>query len=132
MNILLTYAMLLTGHLSVYFYFKNNFKYLKFLNFNRSFNTTEDRYIEKPKLQLKEKENTVDLTDNFEHKKHVLLNKSLKHLEFIAEFEMYLDQKTLKNFSVEFLQEFEKIKIEAQLSALKNTTQLTTLARMAA
>ncbi|MFK7833630.1 MAG: hypothetical protein AB8B52_10160 [Winogradskyella sp.] len=130
MNTLLIYAMLLLGHLCVYFYFKNNFKYLNFLNFNNHLDSVKDRCIEKPKSQLNQ--NTHIITDSVEDNKHVLLKKSLRHLEFIAEFEMYLEQKKLKNFSVEFLQEFEKIKIEAQLSALKTTNQLNTTTRMAA
>ena len=45
---------------------------------------------------------------------------------------MYLEEKTLNNFSIEFLQEFEQIKIEAQLSTLKATSQLNNGVKMAA
>ena len=45
---------------------------------------------------------------------------------------MYLENKNCKNFPVEFLQEFEKIKIEAQLSILQTTSQLTNYSKIAA
>lgn len=54
----------------------------------------------------------------------ILLNKSLKHLEFISNFEIYLERATHKNFSIEFLQEFEKIKSHAQKITLKTVNEL--------
>jgi len=91
MNVSLTYIMLFLGHLCVCFYFN------------------KDIQFKKPKLQSKQKPNTLVVPDNIEHNKHFLLSKNLKHLELIANFEMYLEQKTLKDFSLEFLQEFEQI-----------------------
>ncbi|WP_299120340.1 hypothetical protein [uncultured Winogradskyella sp.] len=129
MNALFMYVILLLGHLCVYFYFKNN---LRFLSVSNDSYTVKDIYIEKLPLKQKQDLETVSLTKKMEDNKHILLNKSLRHLEFIAEFEMYLERKTSKNFSAEFLQEFEQIKIEAQLTALKTTNQLNTIAKMAA
>ena len=64
------------------------------------------------------------MTNKVEDNNYAILNKSLKHLEFISQFEMYLDEKHYKNFSIEFLQEFKKIKQEAQLTTLKTTNKL--------
>lgn len=63
---------------------------------------------------------TVKIVDN----DHFELNKNLKHLEFISQFEMYLEERNYKNFSIEFLQAFEKMKHNVQLTTLKATKQL--------
>ncbi|MBT8325834.1 MAG: hypothetical protein KJO96_11095, partial [Winogradskyella sp.] len=55
---------------------------------------------------------------------YMLLDKSLKHLEFISQFESYLDTKNSEKFPAEFLQEFENIKREAQIATIKTTQQL--------
>jgi hypothetical protein len=48
-----------------------------------------------------------------------VLQNNLKQLDFIASFEMNLDRNKVNNYSLDFLQEFEKIKYFAQ----KNTIQ---------
>lgn len=124
MSTLFISAILLLGHLSFYFYFKNDF--------NRCF--TLLGHQKNVKGQSIQNENVVvsKLTNNILENKKILLHKSLRQLEFISEFEMYLEKNTIKNFSLEFLQEFEQIKIEAQLSTLKTTSQLNSNLKMAA
>lgn len=63
---------------------------------------------------------------------NITLNKNLKHLEFISQFEMYLEERNYKNFSIEFLQAFEKMKYNVQLTTLKATEQLNHEGLMAA
>ncbi|WP_299102213.1 hypothetical protein [uncultured Winogradskyella sp.] len=124
MTTLLIYGTLLLGHLCVYFYFRNNFK--SFLNSS----SKETLKIEKPKSPeyFRSKNQSTNAVDNT----FVLLNKSLRQLEFISEFEMYLEENTLKNYSLEFLQEFSKIKMEAQLSTLKTTNLINSQVKIAA
>ncbi|WP_407556582.1 hypothetical protein [Winogradskyella sp. 4-2091] len=124
MTTLLIYGTLLLGHLCVYFYFRNNFK--SFLNSS----SKETLKIEKPKSSeyLRSENQSTNAVDNT----FVLLNKSLRQLEFISEFEMYLEENTLKNYSLEFLQEFSKIKMEAQLSTLKTTNLINSQVKIAA
>ena len=124
MTTLLIYATLILGHLCVYFYFRNNFK--SYLNPN------ERRTLKNTQLETKENLSSQNLKNNAVDNKLVLLNKSLRQLEFISEFEMYLEEKTLKNCSLEFLQEFSRIKIEAQLSTLKTTNMLNSQVKIAA
>lgn len=132
MNILLAYFILSLAQLSIYFYLKNNIKNLQFFDYSDYSSPLENEVIEKSNT-IPQKNSVADkFTNNIEEHKLTLLNKSLKHLEFISEFEMYLEDKNYKNFPIEFLQEFEKIKIEAQLSALKSTSQLTNSIQLAA
>jgi len=67
------------------------------------------------KLERNQKLNVSKLEDSLENNSQIILNNSLRQLEFISEFDMYVDTKTLKNVSVEFLIEFKKKKKEAQL-----------------
>lgn len=118
MTTLFIYVIFFLGHLSVFFYFKNTFK--------RNLKPWECRTARKPKLETKNSnENTID-------NKLFLLNKNLRQLEFIAEFELYLEDKTLESCSLEFLQEFNQIKLEAQLSTLKTTSMLNSEIKQAA
>tara|TARA_R110002049_G_scaffold260127_1_gene435970 strand:- start:1085 stop:1417 length:333 start_codon:yes stop_codon:yes gene_type:complete len=110
MSTLFIYTVFLLGHLSIYFYFKNNLSIYT--------NVLENANISSPKLRLLKTDNSIKLTNSIVNEKKMLLQQNLRQLEFINEFEMYLDEKSLKNFSIEFLQEFEQIKIEAQLSTL--------------
>lgn len=124
MSTLFIYAILLIGHLNVYFYFKHTIKSYSNISGNNN--------IQKPQIVLEERVTSLNLTKNILNNKQMLLNKNLRQLEFIFEFEMYLEEKTLKNLSLEFLQEFEKIKTEAQLSTLKTTSQLNNRLKMVA
>ncbi|NRD21854.1 hypothetical protein HNV10_01285 [Winogradskyella litoriviva] len=124
MTTLLIYGTLLIGHLSVYFYFRNNFKSCLILSQRKAKKHSH--------IETKDNLNSKNLKNNAVDNKLVLLNKSLRQLEFISEFEMYLEEKTLKNFSLEFLQEFNKIKIEAQLSTLKTADMITNQVKIAA
>ena len=121
---LFIYGTLLLGHLSVYFYFRNNFK--------TSLIPLERRTVKNTQLETKNSFSSKNLKNNAIDNKLVLLNRNLRQLEFISEFEMYLEEKALKNCSLEFLQEFSKIKIEAQLSTLKTTQMLNSEAKIAA
>ncbi|WP_405575286.1 hypothetical protein [Winogradskyella sp. Asnod2-B02-A] len=124
MSTLFIYTVFLLGHLSVYFYFKNNL--------SLSSNVLENTNKSHSKLTLVETDHSQKVTNSISNNNKMLLQKNLRQLEFINEFEMYLEEKTLNNFSIEFLQEFEQIKIEAQLSTLKATSQLNNGVKMAA
>ncbi|WP_282030447.1 hypothetical protein [Winogradskyella eximia] len=124
MSTLFIYTIFLLGHLSVYFYFKNNL--------SLSSNVLEYNNKSNPQLTIVETNHSQKVTNSIANNKKMLLQKNLRQLEFINEFEMYLDEKSLNNFSIEFLQEFEQIKIEAQLSTLKATSQLNNVVKMAA
>lgn len=54
----------------------------------------------------------------------VMLNRSLKNLEYINQFEEYLYGKKDLEFSSEFLQNFYQLKTEAQLTTLNTTQEL--------
>ncbi|WP_340154391.1 hypothetical protein [uncultured Winogradskyella sp.] len=124
MTTLLIYGTLFLGHLCVYFYFRNSFK---------SYLNPSERNTEKQaRLESNNNFSSQNLKNNAVDNKLVLLNKSLRQLEFISEFEMYLEEKTLENCSLEFLQEFSRIKIEAQLSTLKTTNMLNSQVKLAA
>lgn len=132
MNTVHLFIIILLSQLSIYFYLKNNIKNLRLFNFKDYNSPLPNEVIKKTKLQSKESLSSNKLIKSMEENEHILLNKSLRHLEYISEFEMYLDDKNHENFPVEFLQEFEKIKIEAQLIVLKSTSQLTNSAKLAA
>ncbi|MUU78706.1 hypothetical protein [Winogradskyella endarachnes] len=119
MTTLFVLTIFFLGHLCVFFCFKSSIQKQKITNdyLNRK---------ELTKNRISELENTA--IDN----KRLLLNKNLKQLEFISEFEMYLEDKTLEKCSLEFLQEFNKIKLEAQLSTLKATNLLSSDFRLVA
>ncbi|MBC3845386.1 hypothetical protein H8K90_03250 [Winogradskyella echinorum] len=124
MNTLFIYIIFFLGHVAVYFYYRNSF-----------INTTDASKNTKTKnshLSVTDAKNSIKKANSIVDNKQMLLQKNLKQLEFISEFEMYLEEKTLKNFSIEFLQEFEQIKIEAQLSTLKTTNQLNNSVKLAA
>lgn len=124
MTTLFIFATLLLGHLCVYFYFRNNFKsYL---------NPTERRYLKKNQLETEDNLSSQKIKNNADDDRLILLNKSLKRLEFISKFEIYLEKKALENCTLEFLQEFSRIKIEAQLSTLKTTNMLNCKMKIAA
>lgn len=118
---------------SLYHYLKNSTNQLRFMNYKRpveSIRQQEMSTVCTPKPKEVSIQNVV--TSDDEERNHMLLNKRLRHLEFISEFEMYLDDKNYKNFSIAFLQELKNIKIEAQLSACKATTMLSEHTKIAA
>jgi len=116
MTTLFIYGLSLIGHLSFYFYFINNFK--------RDKKPLERRTASSIKVENKDNLIFKILKNNVVDDKFFLLKKNLIQLEFISEFEMYLEEKTLKKCSLGFLQQFKTIKTEAQLSALKTTNRL--------
>ena len=133
MNSILIFLILALAQLSVYFYLKNNITDLRFVNNLKSTEVSKTiEPIKKPSLKPTTQDTKKVITNDLDASKRMLLNKSLRHLEFISEFEMYLEDKNYKNFPIEFLQEFEKIKIEAQLSTLQNTHQLARDSKLAA
>lgn len=81
---------------------------------------------------IKETSKPVVFTNKLKDNNNVILNKSLKHLEFINQFEMYLEDKNYKKFPIEFLREFDKIKQDAKLTTLKATQLLNTKHKNAA
>ena len=125
MTTLFTYAILFLGHLCVYLCFKNSAQ----VSISKSYFSTSKRVLNQKLVACYQKCEKLKPSSTIDE--NMLLNKSLKHLEFISEFEMYLEQRTLAYFSKEFLQEFEQIKRNAQLSTLKMTNQLNTTARLA-
>lgn len=133
MNSILIFLILALAQLSVYFYLKNNITDLRFVNNLKATEVSKTiEPITKPSLKPTTQVTKRVITNDLDASKRMLLNKSLRHLEFISEFEMYLEDKNYKNFPIEFLQEFEKIKIEAQLSTLQNTHQLARDSKIAA
>ncbi|ARV10177.1 hypothetical protein BTO05_11220 [Winogradskyella sp. PC-19] len=52
------------------------------------------------------------------------LNQSLKNLEYISQFEHYLSCREDSDFSSEFLQSFNQLKIDAQLATLNSTNAI--------
>ncbi|WP_179337149.1 hypothetical protein [Winogradskyella ludwigii] len=116
MTTVFIYGLSLIGHLGFYFYFINNFK--------RDEKPLERRTVSSRKVENKDNLISKSLKNNAVDDKVFLLNKNLKQLELISEFEMYLEQKTPKKASLEFLEQFKTIKTEAQLSALKTTNKL--------
>jgi hypothetical protein len=66
--------------------------------------------------------------NNIEHKQNLNLktkhyknlHDSLKQLEFISCFEMYIDKKKADSYSLSFLQELESIRYYAELNTLKS------------
>ena len=119
--------MLSLAQFSIFFYLKSTINNLKILSY-------ED-YSEPLKMKVIEAEEEIisgpkeikmanTITDNIEIKDQMILNKSLQHLDFISNFERYLEDKNYKNFSIEFLQELDRVKVEAQLSTLKMSEQL--------
>jgi len=132
MNALNIYFIILLVQLSILLYLKSNMEYFKVLSTTNYFNFIAKEDVENSHI-LPIKTNDVEtLTINIDENEQLILSKSLRHLEFISTFEMYLEDKNSKNFPLEFLQEFEKIKIEAQLSALKTTNQLSNQVKKAA
>lgn len=132
MNYLFIFFVFTLSQLSLYLYLKGrlyNFKLINLNDYNYLFQKSKKVNVNS-KLDHKRiiEEDHLDLAI----KDQVSLNKSLRHLEFISEFELYLENKNYKKFPIEFLQEFEKIKIEAQLSTLNNAQQLNKKLRTAA
>jgi len=127
MTLIIAYVALILAQISIYFYLKNDLRSIAFLgkiNQLMSFESTKDQEetlkavkIEKavPLIKVSKKEACTD---------QLLLDKSLKHLEFIAQFESYLESKHSEKFSLEFLQEFESIKREAQINTIRTSQQL--------
>ena len=129
MNTSIILFILLLTYLSVYFYQKNNVNYFNDINNSSS---CLNEIFEETKSQTKVAEIGSISTNKMEDHNYIVLNKSLKNLEFISKFEMYLEVKNYNNFSPEFLQEFEKIKTEAQLTTLKTSNQLNSSINQAA
>jgi hypothetical protein len=124
MSNILTFFSLTLTQIGVYLFLKNSLK-----NFIENFtqNYSIDKKSTKVKIQKIEAQKKIKpktITYEVEDNNHVILNKTLRHLEFISQFEMYLEEKHYKNFSIEFLQEFEKIKHEAQITTIKTTNKL--------
>lgn len=132
MNTLIIYFILCLAQLSIYFFLKNNIKNLKFFNYGNYSKLINNEVAEPTEASKTEINRPAILPNKVKNNDYIILNKSLKHLEFISRFEMYLEDESYKNFPIEFLQEFEKIKLEAQLSALKTTTKLNTGIKRAA
>ncbi|MBT8266825.1 MAG: hypothetical protein KJO41_09240 [Bacteroidia bacterium] len=70
--------------------------------------------------QIKNDENeTVIIDQSFK-----LLKKNLKHLEFIAHMETYLENKNPELFSLDFLQNLELVKKDVQKNTLLTSRRL--------
>jgi hypothetical protein len=124
MNLVFTYSILAVAQISIYFYLKNSIKNLNFLQYIGYSKSTKNKGAQITEQPINNLPEPVKSANDSKSKTQIVLNKSLAHLEFISQFEMYLEDKNHKNFSIEFLQEFEKIKIEAQLNILNITTSL--------
>ncbi len=135
MTLIISYLALVISQISIFFYLKNDLNSIVFINKVNKFvgfdSSIEQKAIdasnptekEVPVITIPKAQACADL---------LLLDKSLKHLEFIAQFECYLEKKNSEKFSAEFLQEFENIKREAQIDTIKTTQQLSSALALAA
>lgn len=124
MSNILTFFSLTLTQVGIYLYIKNSLKnVLEQYSLNYSI-AKKSTNVKLQKIEVEKATRPKAITNKVEDNNHVILNKSLKNLEFISQFEMYLEEKNYKNFSIEFLQEFQKIKREAQLATLKTTSKL--------
>lgn len=132
MSNILTFFSLTITQVGIYLYLKNSLKnFIEHYTQNYSL-AKKSTDVKMQKVEVEKVIKPKTITNEVEDNNHVILNKSLKHLEFISQFEMYLEEKHYKNFSIEFLQEFEKIKREAQLTTLKTTNKLNSQSLIAA
>ena len=90
MNILHLFFIFLLAQLSICFNIKSTISSLNFRDFFRPF---QNDVIAKTKVQPRELPTESTLTSSIEQNNQIILNKSLKHLEFVSQFEMYLDDK---------------------------------------
>lgn len=124
MNNLVTFFSLSLTQLGIYLYLKNSLKNFLEYHTQNYLGVKKATDLKVQKIEIENATRSKTMTNKVEDNNYAILNKSLKHLEFISQFEMYLEEKHYKNFSIEFLQEFEKIKREAQLTTLKTTNKL--------
>lgn len=124
MNNLVTFFSLSLTQLGIYLYLKNSLKNFLEHYTQNYLGIKKATDVKVQKIEIENVTRSKTMTNKVEDNDYAILNKSLRHLEFITQFEMYLEDKNYKNFSTEFLQEFEKIKIEAQLTTLKTTSKL--------
>ncbi|MFP4844919.1 hypothetical protein [Winogradskyella sp. PE311] len=116
MSVFAIYAILLPFILSLYL-IKN--KQLSFNDFKDSYMFLSEMLIKA--VRDKENKHDISISNQKEQLVNLELEKSLKHLEFMSQLEAYLEETDGSVMSVEFLQEFETSKREAQLTFLKST-----------
>ncbi len=73
---------------------------------------------EKQTKELESKNNTKRSDDNTKTNYNKLLNRNLKQLEFVNHFDFYLQDKSKKNISLDFLKKLAQIKLEAQINTI--------------
>jgi hypothetical protein len=127
MSFLIIYAVAMIIGLTVYLFSNND---LSISDFYDTYKFLKEGII---KLTFKEEEFGIEVKINkTESSAGVVLNKNLKHLEFISQLEPYMESTESVLLSSEFLQEFESSKLNTQLSVLKSTQILNASNRIAA
>lgn len=127
MNIIITSVVFFLIQVALYFWLRNDIKCINFYHKRKCpFYDHEDileKINRKESIDKSNLENRI-ITSDVESNSSFILSKSLKHLEYISEFEMYLERKNYKSLPLDFLQEFESLKTEAKISLLKTASQL--------
>lgn len=119
MSLLTIYAVLLVVFITTYLFINDQ---LSIAEFKEIFIFRKRPTQQNPKLYNinSQTANPVIVSTPY----NLQLHRNLKHLEFMNEFESYLESNKESNLSIEFLQEFEAIKRETQLAVLKSTDRL--------
>jgi len=121
MNILIAFFVIVLIQLNIYVLLNSGLGILKLNKLIKDTFTPQNKVV-KAKVNQPNIENHISVNSISNTK--ALLGKNLKHLELISEFELYLESKNYKKFSIELFQELERLKTKAQLSTLKSTSQL--------
>lgn len=135
MALIISYTALILAQVSIYMYLKNDLNTIDFFNKVNSFFIALPEQVKNNESVEKDSEVKISVIKVDKEQActdYLLLDKSLKHLEFIAQFESYLESKNSEKFSLEFLQEFENIKREAQITTIRTTQQLNSTLALAA
>ena len=113
--------------LPMYLFSKN---YLTFADFLECFNYILNTPEEKHKSIIKHSHSSEELDQGVEcNHTNFILHKSLRHLEFINEFEAYLNTNNDHMVTAEFLHELKQSKYDTQVAILKSTQMLSTRAK---
>ncbi len=73
---------------------------------------------EKKQTKELESKNNIIIKDNTKTNYNKLLCRNLKQLEFVSHFELYLQEKSSKKSSLDFLKKLDQIKLEAQVNTI--------------
>ena len=124
MNFLVSNFKLFLSQKDFYLQLKTNFKrFAKMYNQNDVLMPIRYKSAEIKGEYLKN-DNSKTLIKSYDDHNRIILQRSLRQLEFIAQLEFYLQEKRCDSYSIEFLQEFETVKRKTQQSVIKSTCKL--------